>query len=176
MANKKKDSKKTTDSEDVGKNASEIDNLKKQIEELKLESEKNLNGWKRAQADYQNYLKNAGRDRERFEKITTISILTRFFPLHRNLSLALEHTPEEYKENEWVRGIEQIFKQSEALLNEFGVEQIKTEGEKFDPEFHEAISKEKHDSKQTGDIIREVSPGYMLNGETIVPSQVVVAE
>ncbi len=171
MKTQKKGLKKTTHS-----CKDELDKLKKQIDELKKTSEANLEGWKRSQADYQNLLKSSSKDREKFEKMTIVSILTQFFPVHRSLSLALEHVPEDFKESEWTRGMEQIYKQFESVLEGFGVTRIETENKRFDPEFHEALSREKQEGKKSGDIIREVSPGYLMNNETIVPAQVIVAE
>lgn len=165
-----------TAQEDTEEASAQASPLEQELEELKKTSEEHLQGWQRAQADYQNLLKNAARDRERFEKMTTIALLTRFFPLHRNLSLALEHVPEELNGHEWTQGVVQIHKQFESLLAEYGVERINTQDSMFDPQLHEALSQEKHEGTEAGSIIREVSPGYTMQGETIVPAQVIVAE
>ncbi len=46
----------------------------------------------------------------------------------------------ETKDEDYKKGIELVLKQFKDVLKSKGVEEIKTEGETFDPELHEAVS------------------------------------
>ena len=57
-----------------------------------------------------------------------------------------------------------------------GIEEIKTVGEKFNPELHHAVSKEKVEGKESGTILEEVGAGYKMHDKVIEPAKVKVAE
>ena len=133
-----------------------------------------LAGWQRAKADFLNYKK---------EEITRISDLMNFakaqwilgvLPTIDNWERALLHTPEDLKESEWVRGIKQIESQLKDFLKSEGVEEIKTAGEVFNPELHEAIEEEENDSGESGEILEVLEKGYTLNNKLIRPAKVKV--
>jgi len=88
----------------------------------------------------------------------------------------MEHIPEAEKEKDWVKGIIHIRKEFQDLLRQFGIEEIPTIGKNFDPELHEAVTKEKADGVTTDQIIKEVQPGYKLFNKVLQHAKVVVAE
>jgi len=89
--------------------------------------------------------------------------------------LATDLSPERAERVEgWSSGILNIKKQFEEVFKSFGVEEIKTVGEKFNPEFHEAVGREKKDSAEADIVVEEVSGGYTMNGKTIIPAKVIV--
>ena len=157
---------------------------KKLIEELRAKCEEYLNGWKRAQADYHNLEREISQRKSEWIKMANADLLIQLLPIYDNLKLALRHVPDEQKKSDWVIGIEHIKNQLNKLLEENGVEEIKTVGEKFNPELHEAVSvaksgKQKEGVKQpdkSGLIKEEMRPGYKLNGKVLYPAKVVVSE
>jgi molecular chaperone GrpE len=64
----------------------------------------------------------------------------------------------------------------EDFLKQLGIEEIKTVGEKFNPEFHEAASHEEKEGFETDTIFEEVKAGYTLHGKVIYPAKVKVAK
>ncbi len=70
----------------------------------------------------------------------------------------------------WVKGILKVKEQLEDFLKSQGVEKIKTIGEKFNPELHEAVGKR----GEGGEIIEEVQSGYLMHGQTIRPAKVII--
>ncbi len=78
--------------------------------------------------------------------------------------------PDHEKKNAWVIGVEHVLRQFKELLNSKGVEEIKTIGQKFDHNLMEALEGD-------GDIVvKEVSPGYTLNGKLFKAAKVIVDE
>ncbi|TSC95861.1 MAG: molecular chaperone GrpE [Parcubacteria group bacterium Athens1014_10] len=154
----------------------EIEKLKKELEEEKKKVEEYLNGWKRAQADYANREKEIKKDKENWIKFAHAGLILRFLEIYDHFKQAVNHISEEEKKSEWSKGIIQIKEQFKNLLKSLGVAEIKTVGEKFDLQKHEAIAKEKSEGSDKGAIIKEIQPGYTMNGEVIKPAKVIISE
>ncbi|MFH0739702.1 MAG: nucleotide exchange factor GrpE [bacterium] len=131
-----------------------------------------LAGWQRAKADFLNYKK---------EEATRISELMDYFRAGQILEIlkvvdnwdrAMKHTPEEIKDSDWLAGMEMIEGQLKNFLKSEGVQEIQTNGEKFNPEFHEAIEEEGNSSLESGAILEVLEKGYTLNNKLIRPAKV----
>lgn len=165
------------------KNEEKLDNesveLKKQLEEEKKKSEEYSNNWKRAMADFANYKK---RQSELFAELVNSAgqeIIMEILPIYDTFSLAIKHIPDDLKDKEWTKGVVQLKSQLEDLLKSKGLEEIKSVGEKFNPEFHEAVemvSSPASGEKPEGEILEEVQKGYKLNGIVIRTAKVKVAK
>ena len=158
----------------------EVDALKQELEACKKQAslaarqaEEYLNGWKRAKADYLNLKKENETASAELAQFVAGGMFLKFLPVYDGLKKACAM---ENSGDKWVEGILNIKKQFEEVFKKFGVEEIKTVGEKFNPEFHEAVSREKKDSVEADIILEEVSGGYMMNGKTIIAAKVIVAE
>jgi len=73
------------------------------------------------------------------------------------------------------QGIEAIRKQLDTVLTDQGVQPIKAEGEKFDPDYHEAVSVAETEDHPDGIVLKELEKGFMLKGRVIRASRVVVS-
>jgi molecular chaperone GrpE len=73
-------------------------------------------------------------------------------------------------------GIRLVQKEFHRILDENGVEKIKTVGEQFDPNFHDAVSVVETEEEPDGVIVDEVRAGYTLNKRLLRPAQVRVAK
>lgn len=160
--------------EEVEQLKKELETLKKEIEEMKSKNKEYLSGWQRAKADYINREREIERERSEWLEFAAIGLVLKILPIYESLNNSLNHKAEN---QDFIKGIEQIKKQFDEFLKNLGVEKIKTVGEKFNPEFHEAVSKESTNSKEqiTNNIItEEVSPGYALNGRVIKVAKVII--
>jgi molecular chaperone GrpE len=63
-----------------------------------------------------------------------------------------------------------------ALLESQGVTPIKSVGEPFNPELHEAIGSVQSDQHEPGSIVEELQPGYRWDEELLRPARVRVAQ
>jgi len=151
----------------------DVTNLKIELEKCKKQAEEYLNGWKRAKADYINLKKETETAGIELTKFITVNMLIRFLPTYDLLKKACATAPDGDK---WAEGILNIRKQFEEIFKSFGVEEIKTVGEKFNPEMHEAVSRQKKDGVGPDVVIEEVSGGYTMNGKAIIAAKVVVSE
>jgi molecular chaperone GrpE len=149
-------------------------NNNEELEKLQAQSAEYLAGWQRAKADYINFKKETEEKQKMLFEFANATLLMEFLPIYDNLKKALALAGEE--KNNWLEGIKQIKKQFEDLLKDHGIEEIKTVGQKFNPEFHEAVSREKKEGQETDAIISESSTGYLMKGKVLVPAKVIVAE
>lgn len=150
--------------------------VQSELEKIKNQADEYLNGWKRAKADYINLKKETDKKLQEATQYANAALILQMLPINDHFKLAMEHIPEEEKEKEWVVGMMNIRKEFQELLTQFGIEEIKTEGEQFDPELHDAVSKEKSEEVASGQIIKEVQPGYKLFKKVLQHAKVSVAE
>jgi nucleoside triphosphatase len=124
--------------------------------------------YRRALADYQNLQKRTAEEKSDFAKYANEQLLISLLPVFDNLKISIKHFDENKDTNAWLEGIKFVVKQFRDVLEELGVQEIKTVGEKFDHYTMEAVEGE-------GDtVVQEVTPGYKFQGKVIVPAKVVV--
>jgi len=151
-----------------------IKELKKKLEECQKLKEEYLAGWQRTRADLLNYKKE---EIERIEEILKYGgeeFILKILPILDNFDLAEKKLPEDLKNNDSIKGLLQIKTQILDFLRIQGVEEIKTIGEKFDPNFHEAAEQVELKDKDSGIIVEEIQKGYKINGRLLKPAKVKV--
>ncbi|MBI4252750.1 nucleotide exchange factor GrpE [Candidatus Uhrbacteria bacterium] len=150
--------------------------LKHELETCKKQCEEYLNGWKRAKADYINYKNETEKRRDELAGMALMTSAAQFIPPLDNLKIAFIQLPDELKESDWVRGIEQIRKQLVEIMKGLGVEEFAEPvvGAAFDPAKFYAVGEERRDDFEDGVITQEVSPGYTFRGSLMVPAKVIV--
>ncbi len=141
------------------------DNIQKELDET-------TDRLKRVMAEFENYKKRSSKEREMLYNSLIADIVGDMLPIIDNLEKAVlaETTDEGYK-----KGVEMVLKQFIDVLTKFGVEQIKSVGEPFDPEFHEAVSSVEDETLGEKIIKEEFRKGYKIGNKIIRHAMVVVA-
>jgi len=153
-----------------------IEELKKKLEECEKLKDEYLAGWQRERADFLNY------KREELERIgeilkyTNVGLILNILPILDNFEIAEKKIPEDLKNDENVKGILQLKNQILDFLKNQGVEEIKSIGEKFDPNLQEVVEEVKIEGKESGIIIEEIQKGYKINGKVLRPARVRVTK
>jgi molecular chaperone GrpE len=62
------------------------------------------------------------------------------------------------------------------VLERSGVEAYDPKGEKFDPQWHEALSTQPIDGSEPGLVVEVLQKGYRFGDQVIRPARVVVSE
>jgi len=152
-----------------------IEEVVKESDELaktKQELDETTDRLKRIMAEFENYKKRSGKEREMLYNSLLADIVSSFLPVIDNLEKAAEAKTED--EN-YKQGLELVLKQFKDVLTKFGVEEIKTVGETFDPEVHEAVSSIQDESKGEKEIVQEFRKGYKVGTKVVRHAMVVVA-
>ncbi|MFA6369940.1 MAG: nucleotide exchange factor GrpE, partial [Patescibacteria group bacterium] len=126
--------------------------------------------YQRSLADYQNLIKQSAQEKTEFIKYANGRLLEELLPVYDHLKLSLLNLPETEIKNAWVIGVQHVLKQFKDLLSTEGVDEIVTVNQPFDLNTMEAIEGE-------GDlVIKEVMPGYKLNGRLMRAAKVIVGQ
>ena len=128
--------------------------------------------YKRVLAEFENYKKRSGKERETLYNSILSDIVEVFLPVVDNLENALKI---ETQDIEYKKGIELVLKQFKDILKAKGVEEIPAMGETFDPALHEAVSSVQDPDKNSQEIVQEYRKGYKIGSKVIRHSMVVVA-
>lgn len=153
-------------SQNTNKNSSNL--ISKDIEKIKKERDDYLEGWKRAKADLMNYKKDEIKRIEKMVAFANEKIISDLLVVLDSLGLAIDSTEKVNK------GIYLIKSQLEDILKKYGVEIIEVKnGDKFNPEIHEAVTTVEANNEGKPDmIVDEIETGYKLNGKVLRPSRV----
>ena len=143
-----------------------------ELAKTKQELEETTDRLKRIMAEFENYKKRSGKEREMLYNSLLADIVSSFLPVIDNLEKAAEAKTDD--EN-YKQGLELVLKQFKDVLTKFGVEEIKTVGETFDPEVHEAVSSVQDETKGEKEIVQEFRKGYKVGTKVIRHSMVIVA-
>jgi molecular chaperone GrpE len=149
----------------------QANSLEVALDEEKKKAEEYLANWQRAQADFINYKRRTDQEKQDFSTYANASLLLKLLPLADDLDRAFESIPEELADVNWVEGIKLIDRKFRSVLEAQGVKPIKSVGEPFDPNFHEAI---RQDSGKEGLILAEVEKGYMMHDKLLRAAKVIV--
>ena len=120
----------------------------------------------RERADAMNVRRRSEEDRAKMGSFYKANIVQQLLPVIDNFERALKHVPKELEGNAYIAGIQGVVKQFEDTLQKLGLERIKTVGEKFDPNLHEAVSMEEGEGKEEI-VSEELQSGYVLGEEVI---------
>lgn len=147
------------------------------MEKLQKQCEEYLAGWKRAQADYQNLMKDVAKQKEALQKFAGAHVIQDFLPLVDYFKYAFApEIPEEYKNSQWMQGIKNIQTYLNKILADHGIEEIKTVGKALNPQLHEAIEEITSEGVASGTIVEEVSTGFMQHSKVIKHAKVKIAK
>lgn len=131
---------------------------------------------KKMESEIEQIRSRAERDSQKTVDQKIAKIFLELIPIADNFELSLKSIVSSASvDPSFVQGIRmmhQIFMES---LKRAGLERIKTEGEPFDPNVHEALLSATVDSKdKDGCVVQELKAGYAFAGQTLRPAQVSV--
>lgn len=128
--------------------------------------------YKRILAEFENFKKRSSKEREGLYNSILSDVVEVILPVVDNLENAAKV---ETKDLNYKQGVELVLKQLKDVLSSKGIEEIKTVGETFDPELHEAVSSIQDPNLGEKEIAQEYRKGYKIGTRVIRHSMVVVA-
>jgi molecular chaperone GrpE len=128
----------------------------------------------RLAADFDNYKKRSRQEQLDTMRYAAATLAERLLPVLDDAQRTLQHVPEGVEEG-WLKGLELTFRKLEEVLASVGVERIDALGERFDPNFHEAIASEESEDQPEDTVVAELRPGYRIHDRVLRPALVRVA-
>lgn len=132
------------------------------------------NGLKRTLADFDNYRKRTAQEKESFYKFATEKLISNLLPAVDNFERAIQSAEQNQDVTSLKTGIEMVYKQLYGELGKAGLEVLETQGQKFDPNLHDAVMQKPSDAPE-GTILETYQKGYKLGDKVIRHAMVVVS-
>ncbi|NJD61572.1 MAG: nucleotide exchange factor GrpE [Deltaproteobacteria bacterium] len=126
-------------------------------------------------AEFDNYRKRVAREKEAVVSYGNERLLRAILPFLDNLERAMAQAGAESASEGLLAGVRLTHDQLLSELGKFGLEPVSAEGERFDPNLHEAIAQVPWEGKPEGTVLSVAVKGYLLNGRLLRPAQVTVA-
>ena len=123
----------------------------------------------RLKAEFDNYRKRVERDRVAMAEQAMAGVLTHLLPVLDDVDRAREH-------GEVTGGFKSVADALEGALAKLGLERFGTEGDAFDPAFHEAVTHAHSDEVTEPTCVSVMRPGYRFAERLLRPAMVAVAE
>ena len=152
----------------------EITDLEEEIADLKDKLLRTL-------ADMENLRRRSQKDREDALKYSSANFARDMLSVADNLRRAIESIPEEADPDGsalvgFIEGIALTEKELLSTLERHGIEKIDPMGEKFDPQFHEAMFEIPAVDAESGTVLQVMEVGYVIHDRLLRPAKVGIAK
>lgn len=124
-------------------------------------------------AEFDNYRKNAIKERSELTKYGSERFVRDFLGILDSFELALQTDTSNM--DSFREGVKMIAGEMKALLAKHGIQELESEGKPFDPMSHEALSGEPRDDMPPGHVAKVFKKAYKLHDKLIRPAQVTVS-
>ena len=158
------------------KGGDEQDPVRRELES-KTEEVKTLNDkYFRVAAEFENYKRRAQRDQNDAIRFANEKIFKDLLPTIDNLERAIKCGSEQSNGDGLLEGVELTYKQLLETLTKYGIRQISSQGDLFDPAMHQAVAQVESESAKPNTVVEEFQKGYFLHERILRPAMVTVAK
>lgn len=171
--------------ETLGSQGTEVDDgalsldlveLERQLTSLQAELEDRTAQSMRIAADFENYRKRTSKEKEELESQVKGNTITELLPVVDNFERARSQIkPQTDAEMAIHKSYQGVYKQLVDALKRLGVSAMRSEGQEFNPQFHEAVMREPSHDHPEGTVIEEFVRGYQLGDRVLRHAMVKVA-
>ncbi|MCB0641375.1 MAG: nucleotide exchange factor GrpE [Phaeodactylibacter sp.] len=153
-----------------GGKASEVETLRQQNAELK-------DKYLRLYAEFDNYKKRTVKEKIEMMKTAAQDTLSALLPVLDDFDRAKKNADDESTTEVFTEGVQLVYNKLHSILKNKGLEAMKSDGEAFDPELHEAFTEIPAPSDDLkGKIVDTIEKGYLLNDRIIRHAKVVIGK
>ncbi|WP_204112583.1 nucleotide exchange factor GrpE [Shimia biformata] len=166
------------EAEELAEEMAEIDAGALEVETLRAERDELKDRWMRALAEAENARKRGERARRDAEQYGGSRLARDMLPVYDNMKRAVESITDDQKEASaaLIEGIELTMRELLNVFGKHGIEVIAPEvGDKFDPQYHEAMFEAPVPGTKSGEIIQVSAEGFMLHDRLLRPAKVGVS-
>jgi molecular chaperone GrpE len=126
----------------------------------------------RARAEFDNFRKRTERERSDYIQYAAMDMVKDILPVLDDFERALKV---ETADRDYAKGVELIYQRMFDSLKRMGLEPINTDGQKFDPNLHQAVERVPTKDAEDQAILGEFQRGYNFKGKLLRPAMVRVA-
>jgi len=147
------------------------------LEDARNKADENWNQCLRLQAEVENLRKRAQRDLENAHKYGLEKFAVDLLPVRDSLEMGIAAAEGESVDPVKLKeGASLTLKMLGDVMQRYGIVEIDPQGQRFNPEFHEAMSIQQCSDVEPNTVVTVVQKGYILNDRLIRPAMVIVAQ
>jgi molecular chaperone GrpE len=147
--------------------------LEEMLRQAELKAEEHHDAWLRAKAETENVRRRAQEDIAKASKFAIERFASELLAVKDSLEAAL--VVENPSVESLKAGSELTLKQLIAAFEKSGLTEINPDGERFDPNFHQAISMIESE-QEAGTVVTVLQKGYLIAERVLRPALVIVAQ
>ena len=159
------DEEETAESKMSGFFKKKKDKRDEQIEELN-------DRVKRQMAEFDNFRKRSEKEKSMMFDMGAKNVIEKILPVVDNFERGFTTVDEADKDDAFVQGMQQVYKQLMTELETIGVKPIEAVGQEFNPDFHNAVMQVESEEYESGIIAQEFMKGYMYKDTVVRHSMV----
>jgi molecular chaperone GrpE len=129
----------------------------------------------RQMAEFDNFRKRSEKEKAAMFEVGAKSIIEKILPTIDNFERGFAGLTDEQKEDPFVQGMEKVYRQMMAELENAGVKPIESVGQTFDPNFHNAVMHVEDEEAGENTVVEEFQKGYLYRDAVVRHSMVKVA-
>ena len=164
----------STEEVDTEVNQEDVDPKDEEIASLKTQVDQEQEKYLRLYAEFENYKRRIQKENDTQRKYQAQGVLSDILPALDNFERALQIEGDDESFNSLKKGVEMVYSSLVKALEDNGLEAIKSEGEAFDPNYHQAVVQDNNPEFESGHITEELQKGYKLKDRVLRPSMVKV--
>lgn len=149
----------------------ETEKLKKKYEDALAEQK---DKYIRLYAEFDNYRKRTEKEKSQNFDFGAREVIEKLLPVVDNFERALGTVDPEDEDDAFTKGVRGIYKQLEKMFEDLDVKAIPAEGEKFDPNLHNAVMTDTESDAEEDTITQDLLKGYTYKGQVVRHSMVKV--
>ena len=149
----------------------DTEKLKKKYEDALAEQK---DKYIRLYAEFDNYRKRTEKEKSQNFDFGAREVIEKLLPVVDNFERALGTVDPEDEDDAFTKGVRGIYKQLEKMLEDLDVKVIPAEGEKFDPNLHNAVMTDTESDAEEDTITQDLMKGYTYKGQVVRHSMVKV--
>ena len=175
----KENSKKTEESKKTSKEdrKAKVNELELKITALTEKNQELEDKYLRSEAENQNMQNRYAKERAQLIKYESQNLAKDILPAMDNLERALAVKADDEAALQLQKGVQMTLDALVRAMNDNGITEIKAEGEKFDPNLHQAVQTVAAENDEQKDhVVQVLQKGYQYKDRTLRPAMVVVAQ
>jgi molecular chaperone GrpE len=147
------------------------------LEDVRGKADEHWNQCLRLQADMENLRKRSERELSNAHKFALERFAQDLLPVRDSLEMGLAAFDNENAEIGTLReGIELTLQMLSNVMGKFEIQEVNPQDERFDPDFHQAMSIQERADVEPNTVVTVVQKGYLLNERLIRPAMVIVSK
>ena len=131
---------------------------------------------RRQMAEFDNFRKRTEKEKSQMFDMGARTIIEKILPVVDNFERGFTTVEDADKEDAFVQGMSQVYKQLMTELESIGVKPIEAVGLEFNPDFHNAVMQVESEEYESGIIAQELMKGYMYKDTVVRHSMVAVVQ